>query len=165
MRILGFNFLRKEKNLGTDTDLVYRKGFESIKKPSVKSEKGSSISQVSFQNWGRSPGHPLLSSHRDRDTAEVKRCRETACPAWALQLGRGPRRGRQDQGGCSALIAPPLKGLQGLWGQRPGLTCHVAERGCLRTETWTLPKCSLQPQCFLSVLGLFFKNLFCLYYY
>lgn len=48
MRILVFNFLRREKNLGTDIDWVYRKGFESIKKPSVKSEKGSSISQVSF---------------------------------------------------------------------------------------------------------------------
>ena len=58
-------------------------------------------------------------SSQDGDAAEVKRCRETACPAWAFQLG-SLGGGRQDEGGQRALVAPPLKGLQELWGQRPG---------------------------------------------
>lgn len=37
-----------------------------------------------------------------------------------------------------------------------GLTCHLAESRCLRMETRTLPKCTLQSRCFLSVLGFFF---------
>ena len=67
-------------------------------------------------------------------------------------LGRGPGRGRQDQGGRSALVAPPLKGLQGLWGQRP-VTWQRA--GALGRRPGHSPN-ALQPQCFLSVLGLFF---------
>lgn len=80
-------------------------------------------------------------------------------PCLGLAAGEGPGEGQTGPGWPFGLVAPPLKGLQGLWGQRPGLTCHVAESGRLRTETWTLPKRSTTPVLFVCIRAFFLKPL------
>lgn len=79
-------------------------------------------------------------------------------PCLGLAAGEGSGEGQTGPGWPFGLVAPPLKGLQGLWGQRPGLTCHVAESGRLRTETWTLPKRSTTPVLFVCIRAFFFKT-------